>query len=61
LRKACCGSSHNAQVVNLAARAELHVWPAGLSQSDKLKDPALVSFLDYLQYWLKPEYASYVM
>lgn len=32
-----------------------------LAQNDTLNDPALVSFLDYLQYWLRPEYSTYII
>ena len=34
---------------------------AGLAQSGTLSDPALVAFVDYLQYWLRPEYSTYIM
>lgn len=34
---------------------------AGLAQSGTLNDPALVAFLDYLQYWQRPEYSTYIM
>lgn len=46
------------EFVQLLANPEYLTW---LAQSDQLKDPALVKFLDYLQYWLQPEYAAYIM
>mmetsp|Transcript_3414 Transcript_3414/g.9877 ORF Transcript_3414/g.9877 Transcript_3414/m.9877 type:complete len:137 (-) Transcript_3414:3082-3492(-) len=32
-----------------------------LAQSGTLNNPALVNFLDYLQYWLRPEYSTYII
>lgn len=32
-----------------------------LAQNDLLNDPALVSFLNYLQYWLRPEYSTFII
>lgn len=34
---------------------------AGLAQTQQLDDPAFVRYLAYLQYWRRPEYASYIM
>ena len=46
------------EFVQLLANPAYLTW---LAQSDQLKDPALIRFLDYLQYWLRPEYAAYIM
>ena len=46
------------EFVQLLANPTYLTW---LAQSDQLKDPALIRFLDYLQYWLRPEYAAYIM
>lgn len=46
------------EFVQLLANPAYLTW---LAQSDQLKDPALIKFLDYLQYWLRPEYAAYIM
>lgn len=46
------------EFVQLLANPEYLTW---LAQTEQLKDPALVKFLDYLQYWLRPEYAAYIM
>jgi mediator of RNA polymerase II transcription subunit 31 len=34
---------------------------SGLAQSQYLEDPAMVAFLDYLQYWKRPEYAKFLL
>ncbi|KAL7030970.1 hypothetical protein ACKWTF_006852 [Chironomus riparius] len=31
-----------------------------LAQRDYFKDPAFVNYLNYLQYWKKPEYAKFI-
>jgi mediator of RNA polymerase II transcription subunit 31 len=46
------------EFVQLLANPAYLTW---LAQSDQLKDPALIKFLEYLQYWLRPEYAAYIM
>ena len=34
---------------------------AGLAQNRYLDDPAFLSYLQYLQYWLQPAYARFVV
>lgn len=33
---------------------------AGLAQNDYLKDKAFLNYLQYLEYWRRPEYAKYI-
>lgn len=46
------------EFVQCLASPEYLNW---LAQSNQLKDPALIRFLEYLQYWLRPEYAAYII
>lgn len=42
------------------ARVLAHATPSDLASSRQLSDPAFVSYLAYLRYWLAPEYARFI-
>lgn len=46
------------ELINCLANPQYLNW---LAQNKYLQDPSFIAYLNYLQYWKKPEYAKYVL
>eukprot|EP00887_Chlorella_sp_A99_P005537 scaffold1.g5537.t1 len=57
-RAADAGCSGHPLLPQLLANPNYLNW---LAQSSFLKDPALLSYLEYLHYWARPEYARFLI